>query len=148
MRHGEAIGVAENIRQPLSETGREQVNLIANFLLANNVSISYIFHSEKLRAQQTAEELAKKLSPEKIAILAGLLPDDDVGILAQSCQAWDQDTLLVGHLPFMNYLASLLLTNQKSNLCCNFDNAAIICLEKIGQFQWCLSWFITPHYLS
>lgn len=148
MRHGEAIQMTENISQPLSEIGRQRVKGMAQFLSRNNTQVSFIFHSEKLRAQQTAQELASVLAPEKVTELAGLLPESDASYIAETCQYWQQDTLIVGHLPNLSQLASLLLTQQKQVVCINFETASIICLEKFSQQQWCLSWFISSQMLK
>jgi|688.fasta_scaffold819467_2 phosphohistidine phosphatase len=148
MRHGEAVHVAENSRRPLSHQGLEEVNLIAQFLSRNHVTTTQIFHSEKLRAQQTAQEIFKYLDPQpNLSVLPGLLPDDDVKPMVELCNQLNEDTFLVGHLPYMANLAAEILTNG-SYPQFNFLPAAVLCLERISIGEWSINWFIEPKLLK
>ncbi len=101
-----------------------------------------ILHSGKLRARETAEILAARLgSPVQSA--EGLFPNDPV-------ESWDEragretsDLMLVGHLPFMDRLASLLLTGNPDADLLEFRTGSIACLERAGG-RWRLLWMIWP----
>ena len=111
VRHGEALDQMESTARPLSEKGKVDIERLAE-LLAQRFKIlpGYIFHSPKLRAAQTADIISNALPfplvPEETD---GLAPTDDPVLWAQQLEAMDKDTMLVGHLPNMSRLASLLL---------------------------------------
>lgn len=146
VRHGDAVGIGENIRRPLSEQGLKEVKKMGQFLADHTPPIKQIYHSEKLRAEQTAEEIAQYLTPPpKLNVLEGLLPDDNVEPLVVYSNQWEEDTLLVGHLPYLANFASLLLMSQGA--CFDFKTAAALCLEKVAPSQWCIAWFVNPQLL-
>jgi phosphohistidine phosphatase len=80
-------------------------------LASAGVRPARITHSGKLRAQQTAELLAKACSPDHgVEAGAGLSPNDPVKPVARMVASLSVDTMLVGHLPFMGRLARRLVT--------------------------------------
>ena len=68
---------------------------------------------EKKRAEQTAEVLADaiKINKEHIA-RDGLGPNDDVAALKDELLLSKEDIMIVGHLPFLSKLTSLLLATH------------------------------------
>ncbi|MBA2654589.1 MAG: phosphohistidine phosphatase SixA [Gammaproteobacteria bacterium] len=147
MRHGDAE--TNDVQRPLSERGMDEVTKIAEFLASNHIEVEQIYHSGKLRAEQTARGVAANFTiAPKIDILSGLLPDDSVKAVAVYCNHWEQDVMLVGHLPFMPRLVSDLITGADDKQCIDFKTAAIVCLERIAIFQWSISWFVYPHLLK
>jgi phosphohistidine phosphatase len=51
--------------------------------------------------------------------------------------------MLVGHLPHMARLASLLLTGNPNREVVRFRNATIVCLERVED-GWVLLWALGP----
>ena len=51
--------------------------------------------------------------------------------------------MLVGHLPFMSRLASLLLAGEPEAGVVRFQTSGIVCLSR-EQGEWSLSWAVTP----
>jgi phosphohistidine phosphatase len=51
--------------------------------------------------------------------------------------------MLVGHLPFLSRLTSLLLVGDRTKEIIRFRNAGIICLIR-EEDQWLLGWVMTP----
>lgn len=51
--------------------------------------------------------------------------------------------MLVGHLPFMDRLAGLLVTGDPNNSAVRFRTAGIVCLEGAGG-DWAVKWVVTP----
>lgn len=143
LRHGEA---ANPVGEPsLSDKGRLHIERLATFL---NLKVPQIYHSGKLRASQTAEIIANKMSPSpQINILKGLNPEDNPSSLLETIQHWQQITLLVGHLPFMTKLAALLLTGYEDGCFLNITPGTILCLEKDTTQHWVLQWMITADVL-
>jgi phosphohistidine phosphatase len=55
--------------------------------------------------------------------------------------------MIVGHMPFVSKLASLLLTGSESSGTVAFRQSGIVCLNYSDENQWQLSWMITPDLL-
>jgi phosphohistidine phosphatase len=53
----------------------------------------------------------------------------------------------VGHLPFLNKLASLLLTGCESADAVAFKNAGIVALSRNEGNNWQIDWMVTPEIL-
>jgi phosphohistidine phosphatase len=112
------------------------------------LSVDYLWHSGKTRAQQTAEVLAKVIEVGKeMAAHDGLAPNDDVSALRDEIISDRQDIMIVGHLPFLPELASLLLTNSQSSNPVAFKNGGIVCLDYSDDNQCQLNWMIIPELL-
>jgi phosphohistidine phosphatase len=56
----------------------------------------------------------------------------------------DSDLMLVGHLPHLSKLASLLLTGSPDQSPVTFTRAGIICLQKDDSAHWTVAWSVTP----
>ena len=61
VQHGEATPKEVDPARPLTERGQVEVRRVAHAAHVAGVTVSTIYHSGKLRAQQTAEILAKEL---------------------------------------------------------------------------------------
>src|SRR3989338_253964 len=78
VRHGEARSEHEDPKRPLSGPGREGVEKVARALAAKKVVVAAILRSDKLRAEETAEILARSLLPRAgVREIRGLAPEDD-----------------------------------------------------------------------
>ena len=148
VRHGEARRENEDPTKPLSENGLADVRKIAAYLAeADIVEIDCIMHSGKERAKQTAEILGQYLSPHiKVRECDGLQPLDNPLTWAQRLIEITENTMLVGHLPFLGKLASLLLSRDEFQHPILFDTATIACLEHY-EGTWSLVWLIPPDIL-
>jgi len=150
IQHGEAKPEAEDPDRSLTLRGEEEVKKVA--LRAGNLSVtpSRIFHSGKLRAKQTAELVAKGLtiSPVSVEAVQGLSPNDDVRPWAKRIGNGKEDMMIVGHLPFLEKLASYLLSgNEKSRLVL-FRYGAVVCLEQKEDKGWAVRWILTPEVVT
>jgi phosphohistidine phosphatase len=145
VQHGEAVDKAVDPERPLSEQGREDVSAVAGRLANAGVQVERLWHSGKTRAEQTAGLLAKAVCrggrPEAIT---GIKPNDDVTAFAQDADVWDQDTLLVGHLPFMGRLVAHLLVGDATVPLVAFRPGTAACLERDGEGHWLLHWMLPP----
>ena len=148
MRHGQALDASEDPERSLSEIGAEQVQRLGRHLQAANINFSHIMCSDKMRTQQTAQIMADIISPEvKINISSCLSNNAECSDLLEDISNWNDDTLLVGHLPMMDDLVNLLLTRSTGSCLINFVPATIICLEKRQLLDWALSWVVNPNLL-
>lgn len=112
VRHGEAVPAEIDSKRPLTEAGLGHVRELGRLLVEKNTKVNRIFHSGILRAEQTAEVLAEALLIKDIVKLPGLTPEDDPEPLLSLIDQWDENTLLVGHLPYLAYLAYLLIPQE------------------------------------
>jgi len=147
VQHGEAVSKEENPDRPLSEKGASDVRAVGDFLYQHaRFLIPEILHSGKLRAAETADMLARCLN----AVYdtgPDLQPNDDPGLWFEHLAARNKDVMLVGHLPHLERLASLLLCGEADRRVVAFRNAGIICLEKNEASTWHLNWAFTPDLL-
>lgn len=144
VRHGEAKPESADPRRPLTERGRKEVEEVARAAAEREVGISEILHSDKLRAKETAEILARFLSPPRgLRETKGLSPDDDPSIMKAELEAAAESVLVVGHLPHLSRLASLLVAGDAEREVVKFPSAAMICLAR-GPLRWELKWELVP----
>jgi len=148
-QHGEAVPKDVDPDRPLSEQGREDVRRLADFLGATGVRVGQVLHSGKTRAEQTAAILAKALLPEgQPQAHAGLGPKDPLEKVSPEIAFWSCDTLIVGHLPYLGRLASLLLASDPDLQLLAFQPGSMACLEKDAEGQWVLAWMARPELLA
>jgi len=148
VQHAKAASKEADSQRPLTEEGRRDIQKVAEFINPLNLSVDYLWHSGKNRAQQTAEVLAKVIEVKKeMAAHEGLSPNDNVTALKDKLISARQDIMIVGHLPFLPKLASLLLTGCESSNIVAFKNAGIVCLDYSDDNRWQLDWMIIPELL-
>jgi phosphohistidine phosphatase len=145
VQHGKSLSKEIDPEQGLSERGIREVEIIAETAAAYNVKVGRIEHSGKKRAAQTAELFAGKLGMPKVSIAEGLKPLDDVTRKAAALPP-AADLMLVGHLPFMERMASYLTTGSTDYTVFTFQNGGIVCLEKLEDSAfWSIKWALMPH---
>ena len=148
VRHGDAVSSQLDPKRPLSEQGLTDIRKVASFIKPLGISVEHIRHSGKLRATQTAEILAESVLVEKdCSAHEALGPNDDVTILADELEAYDTDLMIVGHLPFLAYLTSLLVADKETANIAAFDAGSILCLNRRNPGQWQIEWMVTPELL-
>jgi phosphohistidine phosphatase len=147
IQHGEAKSEAEDPERSLTAKGEEEVRRVATVAKKMDIRASKIYHSGKRRAQQTADIIASALTlPVESAY--GLNPLDDVRPWAERILEEAQDLMIVGHLPFLETLASLLLCGELSTRVVLFRYGAIIRLDRKEDASWAVRWFLTPEIFS
>jgi phosphohistidine phosphatase len=143
--HGLAVPEELDAERPLSGQGLQDVEGIAARLENAGVRAQRVLHSGKTRARQTAEQLARALMPGGTSeIQTGLAPKDPVAPIAAAIAGWSSDTALVGHLPFLGRLASLLLTEDPNRPLLAFRPGTVACLERDAEGRWSLAWMLPP----
>ncbi len=149
VRHGEAVSSQVDTERPLSEQGRADIRKIASYIKPLGITVEHVWHSGKLRAAQTAEILTESVSVKKdCSARNNLNPNDDVTIIAGELEAYDTNLILVGHLPFVAYLTSLLVAGKETVNGTAFDAGSIICLNRRNPGQWQIEWMMTPNLLA
>jgi phosphohistidine phosphatase len=144
VQHGEAVAKNIDPERPLSAQGVRDVTAVAGVLHDAGVRIDRAWHSGKRRARQTAEILVSALAPAGTVEQAdGINPDDPVTVFAEDADVWDQDTLVVGHLPFMARLVSLLVSGDVERELVSYSPGSVVCLERCDA-EWRLLWMLRP----
>ncbi len=144
VRHGEAVSQSVNGQRPLTPGGRRDVERMGRAAVERGIQPSQIFHSGLLRAQQTAEILSESLGPvEGVRELVGLRPDDDPVIAKAELESSTVSLMLVGHLPHMSRLASLLVAGDADHGLVEFAPATVLGLS-YQDYLWKILWKLTP----
>lgn len=149
VQHALAMPETEDTQRPLSKRGLNETIRIAGFLsMQANLRVSRILHSDKLRAQQTAEILAEGIEPEGgVSATDGLKPMDDPAIWIERLTAEQTDIMLVGHLPHLSRLVSHLVCKDETRTVVTFRNSGVAALGLDDNNAWSVSWVITPQLL-
>ena len=104
-----------------------------------------ILHSGKARAEQTAGLLAASVGIEDhIQVAGGIGPLDPVDAFARALSDWTEDTLVVGHLPFMGKLVSYLIVGNDASSVVAFVPGTVVCLERGDEANWSIAWMVRP----
>ncbi|MCK4846656.1 MAG: phosphohistidine phosphatase SixA [Deltaproteobacteria bacterium] len=129
MRHGEAEDGNIEPTRPLTDRGRTEVERVGRYLKEEGVSPKRIVHSQKLRARETAGLISTALSIEAEEV-EDLLPLDSPEIWRERLLSETGDMMLVGHMPYMGMMVSLLTTGSLNRAPVVFSEATVICLER------------------
>lgn len=149
VQHGACLEKTVNPEQPLSEKGRKDIGSLCQFLSLLSIESHCLWHSGKLRAQQTAEILVSSLaSSVTIESREGLAPMDEIGVIEKTIYQLNQNVLLVGHMPFLGKLAAkFLVANETQNLIA-FEPGTMVCLAQNEKQAWQMQWMIRPDIVS
>lgn len=128
MQHGAAESADVDPRRPLTSAGRRSVARVSDQAAACGLRIDRISHSGKLRAEQSAVILAAALDVIDVAPVLGLAPNDPVADAAAAhIDIGSPESLgIVGHLPFLDRLASLLVAGDPDARVLAFVNGGLV----------------------
>ena len=145
VQHGKSLPKDKDPEQGLSKEGISEVEQIAKVAKGYGVKVTRIIHSGKKRARQTADILASYLEPgDGIQERSGLKPLDDVSAFAGKINS-KENIMLVGHLPFVERLTSLLITGSADKPVFKFQNGGIVCLNTDpDKDSWVIRWALMP----
>ena len=146
IQHGEAVAKEEDRERPLSRFGREEVGRVAEYAVRYCCGIApttQVRHSGKLRARQTAEIVAAALHLPAPEESVGLKPLDDPDIWRRMLHEKTSDLLLVGHLPHLSELATLLLCGAGAGEVVRFRMGGIVAVKRENG-AWTLRWQLVP----
>lgn len=147
IQHGISLSEKEDPQKPLTPEGIGQTEKVAEFLKRNNITVESLWHSNKLRAIQTAQIISQNLNFKEIRQREDLAPLEPVNKIAYEILSLNKDLMIVGHLPFLAKLANLLLINREEPSLISFKNSGVVVLEYDGR-EFRLCWFIVPELLG
>ena len=144
MRHGQAASPDIDPQQGLSPVGREGIERLAERLAGQGIHIDQVLHSDKARAQQTAEIMAAVLAPGVTPQMRrGLKPNDEPADFVPELECLQEDTLIASHLPFVPGLLAVLTGSFDLEQGMSFLPGTIICLSK-AKDAWQIEWIESP----
>ena len=146
LQHGEAVPKEIDPERPLSEHGNRDIRILALHMQNMDVQLGHVFHSGKLRAEQSARLIAETLSPEILPIKTeGLNPNDDPTVIIGDIEQMNENILIASHMPFVSRLCSMLLTGTTE---AEFSSVpgTLFCLEK-AEVKWHLAYMLRPDFL-
>ncbi len=149
VRHTQPKSEHEDPKKPLSEKGMQDIQKVAAYISKRfDIHVKTILHSPKLRAKQTAEILSNHLHPApQLEEVTDLKPLDDPHIWTDRLSEMTEDIMLVGHLPHLSELASLLVAGDQYRNKIEFMAGEIVCLQREESGCWSLCWSIKPEDL-
>ncbi len=149
VQHAEAVTEDIDPSRGLSEKGMDDIKGIARYISGMNMKVHEIYHSGKKRALQTAQVLATHLKIEhKVTEADGLSPMDEPEIWLSKINDSNKNVMLVGHMPHMATLASLLLCGNKENKAVHFEMGCIVCLLRDDEQHWSTDWIVKPKMIQ
>ncbi len=145
VQHGLSLPKDVDPEKGLSTEGMESVQRIAEVGRSYGIPVTRIVHSGKKRARQTADILAAVLSPDTgVATVTGINPLDDVAVFAQQVD-FAANTMVVGHLPFLERLTSFLITGRQEPVVFKIQNGGILCLDQFENLERpAIKWALMP----
>ena len=149
MQHGKAEAGDTDSLRVLTDEGRAEVEKVAAFLVRTAPNKQgKILHSGKARARQTAEILAGADPKLQVKQAPDLAPMDDPAIWAERAAGLQEAVALVGHMPHLSRLASLLLCGDADEKVVSFANGGMVCLERSAEGDWSVRWSVVPWLLG
>ncbi len=147
VRHGDALPGPVDAERELSPKGFDDMKKVAKFLKSAGVKVPIIFHSGLKRALQTAEIISKTLGGGcRLAQKKSLAPEDSVVPVVKDINSSNEDVMIVGHLPHLSNLLSMLILGIEEKDLTDFKKGAVVLLEREGG-TWSIKWVVTPKLL-
>lgn len=149
VQHGEAEAKEGEAERSLTGEGIAALQRMTDFLDHHPLPpMDVIIHSGKLRARQTADLLGTHIRSSRGVLAADdLEPNSDPKIWARKLRDTTDDLMLVGHLPHLSKLTSLLLAHDSRLSVVQFHNAGIVCLDRDIEMVWRLDWIVIPRIM-
>lgn len=130
LRHGDAALGGSDSERPLSPEGITEAECVSRAFRVLNLSITAILSSPLVRAQQTAEIIAKQFPAISVQVFEHILPTSDPQNLFRELRSFPRDgrILLVSHEPFISHcIASLVGGNGESKI--SIKKGSLACVE-------------------
>lgn len=146
VQHGKAFSKEEDPQRGLSAEGIEETERVGARLAGRSRSPTEIWHSTKLRSEQTARILADQLKIKgRLTEHPSLAPSDPIAQVTEDIEKNEADIMIAGHLPFLPKLLSFLLNGKEDQCPVAFRNSAVIGLKKEGN-KWAIEWILHPDF--
>ena len=133
IRHADAVSGPVDAKRQLSAHGHAQVKALSLYLKKAQVLVpDEIWHSSLLRAKETASGLCDHLAwSVPLVETEDLRPEDDPLIIARKIKKETKHIAVVGHNPYLEFLATVLTTGTPTPEVIIMEKASFIVLGKI-----------------
>lgn len=139
VHHAEAVAPSADPRRPLSPLGLAQAEWLGRQAQVLGVKPALIWHSGKVRARQTAEEMLRACNPfASFKMVRGLQPGDPTTWIENALLLEDVDVLVVGHMPHLPALAQALCADRRLPL------HGMLALERTSATGFVSRWSAEP----
>lgn len=152
MRHGDAaLQAASDAARVLTQKGKDDSALMAQWLNKRNPAIDNILVSPYVRAEQTLQVVREHLSlPHQATVMDMLTPGGNAAFVADHIRdlaiMGANAVLVVSHLPLVGYLVSELCPHEAPPM---FITSSIACIElDVKRHNAHLEWMLSPAQLS
>jgi phosphohistidine phosphatase len=143
VQHGQAATEEEDPERPLTTKGTNDVTRVARLATEHlGARPVHIVHSGKSRARQTAEIWAE-ITGASVDQADALAPNDDPAVWADRLRDEAEDVMIVGHLPHVARLASMLLVGDADRSVVGFQPGGLVALERDGA-TWSVTALVPP----
>lgn len=143
VRHGSAAAGPDDAARALSEEGRKSVRRVADRLRGSAIHVDRIEHSPLRRAAETAEIFGEALGAP-LREVPDLIPGSDIAFVRDRLEGErPASVMLVGHNPFMESMAALLLTGDPESRVLTFHTAGVAHVAPSG-FRYSCDWLLSP----
>jgi phosphohistidine phosphatase len=130
VQHGQAKAEDEDPERSLTTDGADEVSRVARRAVERlGVRPRRVVHSGKTRARQTAEIWGRLLEVDAEQSDA-LAPNDDAAAWVRRITEENEDLMVVGHLPHLARLATMLLTGSANHPLIQFQQGGLVALER------------------
>jgi len=149
VQHAEARQKETDAERHLSEKGRKTAKRMASYLASNiDITLFRILHSPKVRAAETARIFYERLKPAGgIEEAKELSPTSTPWGWVERLVQLEEDIMIVGHLPHLQRLSSILLCQDEHKKIIEFEKGCVIYLERDESSIWAIRWMLTPSIL-
>jgi phosphohistidine phosphatase len=143
VQHGQAKSEDEDPERPLTTDGADEVARVARRAVERlGVRPRRVVHSGKKRARQTAEIWGRLLDVD-VEQSDALAPNDDTTAWVRRIADEIEDLMLVGHLPHLARLATMLLTGSADDPLLQFQQGGLVALER-SDAGWMVGMVLPP----
>jgi phosphohistidine phosphatase SixA len=147
VRHAKAEAGQDDFQRALTKGGRRVAEDVAGAVKRAGVSAQRIEHSPLVRARQTAEIFAVELDAP-LAECNDLRPDQTVELVRERLMSEPaQSLMLVGHNPFMEWLAATLLAEAAEVPLLTFHTCSVAKLVSVASepgWRYSCDWLLSP----
>jgi phosphohistidine phosphatase len=148
VRHGEPTTSFVNPERPLTSNGKLEIAKLIPYIQSNNIKVNTVYHSGKARARETAEILCRAFDGNvELVERPGIKPDDPVEPFVTELRLLEDDTMFVGHQPFLEYLMGYMFSKEEYMDKVHFRQGEFVTMERDKRKKWKLISSTSPHDL-
>jgi phosphohistidine phosphatase len=143
VRHGKARKGGKDRLRPLTKRGIRETQAAADFLKRMRVQPSAIWHSDRVRAVQTARILQELHPKQGLVGQSDMGPEDSVVPIIESIERSRGELIIVGHLPHLAKVVARLTGGPASKDILRFAPSTIVVLRRDDEL-WSIDAVVPP----